>query len=75
MNPLKQMLTEDDANAVYDPLRMGFIIAFVTGLGLQIYDVVWLMHEFNLVTFGTGIGALLLTTGGGLWASSKQEKS
>jgi hypothetical protein len=75
MKWLRQMLTEDDADAVVDPLRVSFLIAFATGIGLQIYDVVWLTHEFNLITFGTGMGALLVTTGGALWASSKQEKS
>lgn len=72
---IRDMITEDEASQVLDPLRIAFGVAFATGIGLQIYDVVWLMHEFNLITFGTGMGALLVTTGGALWASSKQEKA
>jgi len=69
----RDLLTEDKANSTWEPLRIAFAIAFLTAVGLQIFDVVVNGKEFDVQAFGIGIGGLILTTGGGLWASSNQK--
>jgi hypothetical protein len=70
---LSAAITEDKADAVLDPLRIAFLIAFITGIGLQIYTVVGQNNAFDIQAFGIGVGSLLATTGAALWASSHQK--
>lgn len=85
----RSILTEDDDNRDYDPLRLTFLfvvisslLGFWTFIGLSIYDALWKSHDFDMTSFATALGvimaafgALILQTGGALWISSKQENS
>jgi hypothetical protein len=73
MNLLKTILTEDKANAVFDPLRLGAVVAFLTLIGLLIYDVVGRGHAFDIQASALGLGGFLTATGTALWASSHQK--
>lgn len=70
---LRSVVTEDKADEVPDPLRIAFLIAFATGIVLQIYTVVVQGNMFSIQDFGIGVGSLLATTGAALWASSHQK--
>ena len=70
---LRSIITEDDADQVYDPLRIAFLVTVVVAIGLQVYTVVWQDNAFNIQDFGIGMGSLLGATGAGLWASSYQK--
>lgn len=70
---LASAITEDKADQVLDPLRVAFLMAFCIGMVLQIYDVIALGHAFDIQAFGIGVGGLIVTTGGALWASSQQK--
>lgn len=56
-NPITQLFTGKD-NETQDIARWLAAAAFLVALGLQIYDVVGLKHQFDLQQFGTGIGFL-----------------
>jgi hypothetical protein len=74
MAALRQCLTEDDADRVFDPLRIAFLVGFVTFIALAVYDVVILGRAFAPLAYGGGLGGYLGGTGAALWAASKQEK-
>lgn len=65
-SPLKQMLTADKASSVYDPLRFAFLVAFLTGIGLQIYSVGWKGAVFDIQAFGAGFGLMIGGAGGAM---------
>jgi hypothetical protein len=71
---IRELFTEDDANKVFDPLRIAFGIGFCTLIGLQIFAVVKGQH-FDPFSFGSAMGAFIGGTGVGLWTSSKQVSS
>lgn len=81
---LRTILTEDDADRVYDPLRIAFLV-FVSQVGLGVFTFIGLAiynaSRFDPISFATGLaaiaaggGALIGTTGAGLWVSSLQKK-
>lgn len=47
-----------------DLFRIGYALVLITGLSLTVYSVVSANQEFDLVAFGTGLGAILF--GGGV---------
>lgn len=69
----KTILTEDEADTVYDPLRIAFMLTMGMFLVLSAYSTIVLSEPFDAMSFGTGAGGLIGATGAGLWASSKQE--
>lgn len=73
-NALRVMATEDRQNRVFDPLRVAFMVAFVTGDALVIYTTTALAQPFDIQAFGIGMGSLIGVTGAGLWASSNQKE-
>jgi len=60
------MLTADSESSVYDPVRAAFIIAFLTGIGLQIYSVVQQDVAFDIQASGTGFGLMIAGAGGAM---------
>lgn len=68
----RDLLTEDRANQVWDPLRIAFALGFLTLLALEIAAVTVKNQPFDPLAFGTALGALIGGTGVGLWTSSKQ---
>lgn len=71
---LKQILTADRASSIYDAVRVAFAIAFVTGVGLQIYSVVWRDAVFDIEKFGIGFGLMIGGAGGAMALRKDQEK-
>ena len=59
---LKQLLTESD-NQTQDVFRWLALLSVLVGLGLSIYVVVWKNQPFDLMQFGTGVGAMLMGAG------------
>lgn len=66
---LTHMLTESD-NKTHDVFRWITLITILVGLGLEIYVVVR-GQAFDLMNYGTGIGALV--TGAGIALKLKPE--
>lgn len=60
----RTMLTEDDADSVWCPMRVAFWIGFLTLIVLVFYSVIVKSQPFDVVAFGTGAGGLL--TGAGI---------
>lgn len=54
---IKDWLTESD-NQTHDLSRVLAAVAIVVGLGLQIYAVGWKGQEFDMQSFGLGVGSL-----------------
>ena len=54
---LSNLMTESD-NRTHDLFRYLSLISILVSLGLQIYSVMYINQPFNMVEFGTGIGAL-----------------
>lgn len=57
-------LVTDDSNVVLQPAYVLGMVAFVVGIGLQIYSVVK-GTEFDAQAYGLGIGALIAGIEGG----------
>lgn len=71
-NPFwKTILTEDDGNSVWSLVHVMIATGFVTFIGLAIYSVVILGHDFNPVTFGAGLGAIVALGATGIYANAK----
>lgn len=67
---LKQMLTEDDANTVYCPVRV------FGAVGVAIYHLltgymVFAHGAFDAMAYGTGFAAVLGALGAGIGAKAK----
>lgn len=68
---LRTISTEDDANRVYDPVRVIAVSGAVMFFGLTIWTVMVQGHEFQYLGFGAGFGALLTALGAALYMKSK----
>jgi hypothetical protein len=66
MTPIKDSLTGND-NA-FEFILIGSVLAFIIGMGLQIYVVLAKSAVFSLIDFGIGVGSLLTGTGLGYGA-------
>lgn len=73
MKLARDIMTEDPENKTWDPLRIAFAISFAVANGLSIYAIIGQGQEFDVVSYSTGMGALIGVTGAGLWASSWQK--
>jgi hypothetical protein len=71
----RDLMTEDDANTTWDPLRIAFLLTVVIAQSLIVYSVVALGKDFDVQSYCIGMGTLIGVTGVGLWASSKQAPS
>lgn len=58
---MKSLFTETD-NETYDITKVLATSAVITGLWLSIYAVVINRNQFDMVSFGTGIGLLFSGT-------------
>jgi uncharacterized membrane protein YedE/YeeE len=82
---VRTMLTEDDANKVWDPVRIGFLGGMVIYLGGGCVLIAALMHtvwgnhaavDFQaygiaLAAWASGFGVYLTGTGAALWMKAK----
>lgn len=68
---LRAIATEDDANKVFDPVRVIAIAGAAMFMGLTIYTVVVQGHEFRYLEFGGGFGGLLGALGAALYMKTK----
>lgn len=68
---LRTISTEDDANQVYDPVRIIAICGAVMFFGLTVWTVCIQGHEFRYLEFGGGFGALLGALGAALYMKAK----
>lgn len=59
---LSQMMTESD-NITHDLYRYLSLVSIVSGIGLQIYAIVFGHQNFDMQTFGIGVGALFAGVG------------
>ena len=71
---LKQILTADKASSVYDLVRVAFACAFVTGIGMVIYTVIWRSAPFDIQAFGTGFGLMIGGAGGAMALRKDREE-
>ena len=62
---IKQMLTESD-NLTYDIYKNVAAVSVITGLFLSVFTVVWQGSEFDMQSFGIGVGSLLAGLGAAL---------
>lgn len=65
--------TEDDANSVFCPVRVVWMLGALVFLGLAIYGALQ-EKKFDLLDFGTGFGALMGGSGASLYFKTKGEK-
>lgn len=85
---IRTLITEDEADTVLDPLRIAFALTFLAaifaltiGVTLEIVAVIWALtfdvqaYCIGVAALVAGIGTLILTTGGALWASSRQNST
>lgn len=86
---VRTMLTEDDANKVWDPVRVGFLAGMVVylfgGCALvgALVHVIWVNKQvadfqsygIALAAWGAGFGAYLTGTGAALWMKAKGDKT
>ena len=68
---INDILTGIDGES-YDVGRLLWVLAFVIGMGLEIYSVIT-GTKFDLQAYGVGVGALLLTGGAALGLKSGTE--
>lgn len=77
-NIVKQFVTEDDGNEIYDVYRVLGLLGVVVFLGLSVFDfalgepiiggehndiIIAYSHEFDMQAFGIGLGAVLTAAG------------
>jgi hypothetical protein len=75
----RTLLTEDDANQVWCPMRIAFWVAFALFVVLCLYAYVVKGQSFDPVAFGAGAGGLITGAGAGIFfngrSSAPKEKS
>ncbi len=70
---LRTLLTEDDANKVWDSIRVLGFAAMGGHLSLAGYSVVYLGRPLSLSEFGIGAASIIAATGGGLYAKKQAD--
>jgi hypothetical protein len=68
---IRDWFTEDDAGQIWSMMHAASAAVISSGLGLQIYDVVGLHHQFDIQTFGMGAAGILSGCGAGIFANAK----
>lgn len=71
---LKTITTEDDANKVYDPVRIIAVALAILFIVLTAWSVIVQGHEFKYLEFGGGAGGLLTAVGGALYMKAKADE-
>lgn len=75
----RTLLTEDDDNQVWCPVRIAFWIVFALFIVLCVYAYVIKAQAFDPVAFGAGAGGLITGAGAGIFfngrSSAPREKS
>lgn len=85
---VRTMLTEDDANKVWDPVRMGFLgglVVYLFGgcvLIAALIHTVWSnqsaadfqAYGIALAAWGAGFGGYLTGAGGALWMKARGDR-
>lgn len=69
MKKLIELITGDD-NVTLEPAYALGTLAFLVGIGLQIYSVIT-QHPFDIQNYGLGIGIFLAGMGAGKWAGTR----
>lgn len=69
-NFLKQLLTEDDANSVYCPVRVFGATGATTFLALGVHHALAL-HQFDPTSFGAGFATIIGAIGAAIGVKSK----
>jgi hypothetical protein len=67
---IKCLLTEDDANSIWCPVRVIGASGIVTLIGLAIYTAVT-KGQFDPMSFGTGVAGIAGATGAGAGIKAK----
>lgn len=66
----RDIMTENDANTTYCPVRIASLAGFATHCGSQVWQTV--AHGgFDAVAFGTGTAALIAAIGGAIGIKSR----
>lgn len=68
-----RLLTTSRDNQTPDVIRLGAILFGTVGLGLPVYDVLVLNHQFDMMAYGGGVAAILTATGAALGLKRKDE--
>lgn len=66
----KDILTEDDANSIFCPVRVIGASGFLTMVGTSVYTTC-LHGTFDAVSFGTGVAAIAGAVGAGAGIKAK----
>lgn len=67
---LKQVLTEDDANSVYCPIRLLATFVVLTYISLSIFSTIH-TGTFDMQSFGIGAGAVIAAAGAAIGMKAK----
>ena len=67
----RSLLTEDDADKVWCPVRLLFVAGTLVYLGLAIVTVAVLKTPFDYLAFGTGFGGIMGGSGAALFMKAK----
>lgn len=70
---VRTILTEDDANRVWDPIRIGLVVAMLVYFGLTGWTVIKQGRAFDMQGFGIGFGTLTAGVGAGMYARKKAD--
>lgn len=70
---VKTMLTEDDANQVWDPVRVMAWAGAAMFVVLTVYTVIWQGHEFRYLEFGAGLAAILSALGAANYMNARSK--
>lgn len=70
---IKHLLTAKDGET-YAPSRVYWMLGAITQIGLTVWTVVALGHDFSSTDFGTGMGLILTAGGLGVWLTRKSDE-
>jgi hypothetical protein len=73
MSLLRTILTEDDANKVWCPLRIAFGVVLLNGLVLANIAVLLKDQPFDPLAYGTAFGALLTGAGAAIFFNGRSD--
>jgi hypothetical protein len=69
----RTLLTEDDDDQVWCPVRIAFWIGFFLFLGLAVSSYIVKGQAFDPVGFGAGLGGLITGVGAGIFFNGRSE--
>jgi hypothetical protein len=71
MNKFLKHISTDYDNQTFDVGRCLVILIILTMIGLEVFDVVFHAHAFDVQAFGTGTSAILIGLGMYLFGDGK----